>query len=60
MCSIWRNTVMVNKQRTFIRKQCVFCLLKTSESVKHKFFGVASRWVMFIMHDHSGVWTVDT
>ena len=46
MCWIWHETVTVDEWRTFIFKWCVFYLLNTSESTKHKFWDCI----------HVGVW----
>jgi hypothetical protein len=61
MWSIWHKVVDVDEWRVYIApasisKQCVFYLLNTSESVKHKLWDCiqarrAWRWATFIMHE---------
>ena len=65
MWFIWHKVVAINEWRAYIAlvsisKQCVFCLLNTNESIKHKFWGCiqprrAWRWAMFTMHELCGV-----
>jgi hypothetical protein len=58
---MWHKVVDVDEWRVYIAlasisEQCVFYLLNTSESVKHKLWDCiqarrAWRWVTFIMHE---------